>query len=265
MPGFTKGPGYKTPFGKNVPYRSTRGIRDVSKMFAANSFPILMIDGTPTKVLQPGMVLATITAVGDDQGKVGAYQPGSGAGTAEVQTFTEATAISAGTWDVNIFGVDVTDLAFDIVAADLQTALRAGGALSTDEALADIADTLVVTGGPIASTAFTVTFTGAFGVDVPAMVSDDTNLTGTITDATGTPGVVGALDGRQTAANIVGINKTFLPTQLLERDVEVAAMYTGTFVRANCFELNAAGIAIPITTTTVDAMRSKAALDCLFV
>jgi hypothetical protein len=44
-----------------------------------------------------------------------------------------------------------------------------------------------------------------------------------------------ATDGRQTAANIVGINDTFVPWQLLERDVEVSVTI-GAFVKeAWCF------------------------------
>jgi hypothetical protein len=43
-------------------------------------------------------------------------------------------------------------------------------------------------------------------------------------------------DGRQLAANIVGINNTFLPWQLMERDVEVAVVYEATVVQAWCFE-----------------------------
>lgn len=38
----------------------------------------------------------------------------------------------------------------------------------------------------------------------------------------------GASDGRQTKANIRGINNTFLPWQLVERDVDIALVYIGT-------------------------------------
>lgn len=65
-----------------------------------------------------------------------------------------------------------------------------------------------------------------------------------------------ATDGRQTLANIVGLNDTFLPWQLLERDVEVAAVYQATAVQGWCFERNAAGARIVLTDATADAMRS---------
>ena len=261
MPGFTKGPSYRTPFGKNVPYRSTRGIRDESYTFSADSFPITMVDGEPTKVLQPGMVIASITS-GDNAGKVGVYQ--GTAGTAEVQTLTEGTAITAGTFVVEIFGVDTDDLDYDITAADLQTALQAAAADAADPTLADLADDIVVTGGTIDTTPFTITFGDSFAVDVPEVTVDVTNLTGTITVATGTAGVEGALDGRELTANLLGINKTFLPTQLLHRDVEISVMYTGSFVQANCYELDADGNLLALTDTVRDAMRSTVSMDLLF-
>lgn len=51
----------------------------------------------------------------------------------------------------------------------------------------------------------------------------------------------GVTDGRQTAANIVGINDTFLPWQLMERDVEVAVNYESSIVDGRLFELDASG------------------------
>jgi hypothetical protein len=61
---------------------------------------------------------------------------------------------------------------------------------------------------------------------------------------------VGVTDGRQTAANIVGINDTFLPWQLMERDVEVAVVYEATVYQAWCFEREA-GARIPLATAAV--------------
>src|SRR6478752_5014644 len=46
------------------------------------------------------------------------------------------------------------------------------------------------------------------------------------------PFQAGATDGRQTVANAVGLNDTFLPWQLLERDVEIAVTYECTAVQA---------------------------------
>lgn len=74
----------------------------------------------------------------------------------------------------------------------------------------------------------------------------------------------GATDGRQTAANIVGLNDTWLPWQLLERDVEVASAYECTAVQGWCTERDAAGARIALTNTTADAMRSTKGLDVMF-
>lgn len=71
-------------------------------------------------------------------------------------------------------------------------------------------------------------------------------------------------DGRQLAANIVGINDTFLPWQLLERDVEVAAVYEATAVQGWCFERDNAGVRISLTNATADAMRGVKGLDVHF-
>ena len=73
-----------------------------------------------------------------------------------------------------------------------------------------------------------------------------------------------ATDGRQTAANIVGLVDTFLPWQLLERDVEVAVLVHGRVVQAWCIEYNAAGARIPLTNTTAAEMVSKKTLSILF-
>jgi hypothetical protein len=78
------------------------------------------------------------------------------------------------------------------------------------------------------------------------------------------PFQAGVTDGRQTLANIVGINFTFLPWQLVERDCEVAAIYEATLVQAWCKELDAAGLEIVLTNTTRDAMVAKASLSLLF-
>lgn len=78
------------------------------------------------------------------------------------------------------------------------------------------------------------------------------------------PFQAGATDGRQTADNIVGLNDTFLPWQLIERDVEVGVLYHGTAVQAWCFELDAAGNHITLTNGTADAMRGTKGLDVTF-
>lgn len=78
------------------------------------------------------------------------------------------------------------------------------------------------------------------------------------------PFMAGATDGRADTANIVGINDTFLPWQLLERDVEVAATYEATAVQGWCFERDAAGLRIPLSNATADAMRGTKGLDVRF-
>lgn len=149
MPAFTKGPGTRTPFGRNQFLRSTQDVKTESYTVAADSIPAEDIDGaTDQKVLQPGTVMAKITS-GADAGKVGPFQ-------------------------------------------------------------------------------------------------------------------AGVTDGRQTAANIVGLNNTFLPWQLMERDVEIAVVYECTAVQGWCFELDAGGARIALTDTTADAMRGTKGLDIRF-
>lgn len=78
------------------------------------------------------------------------------------------------------------------------------------------------------------------------------------------PFQAGVTDGRQTAANIVGLNLTFLPWQTIERDVEVSAVYDCVAVQAWCIELDAAGASIALTNTTADAMRGTKGLHVNF-
>lgn len=78
------------------------------------------------------------------------------------------------------------------------------------------------------------------------------------------PFMAGATDGRQTLANIVGINDTWAPWQTMEHDIEVAATYEATCVQGWCFERDAAGLRIALTNTTADAMRGTKALDIRF-
>ena len=256
MPSFTPGGAVQTPFGKNVYLRSTVGCKFESYTLAAATVPSETIDGVAgQKVLQPGTVLAKITS-GPDAGKVGPYQA---SGTAEVQTLTESGTISGGTYTITFNGQTTAAIAYNATAATVQAAL---------EALSNVVPgDIAVTGGPVDTAALTLTFYGNLIGNVNQVTVDTTNLTGTtpgITVATATGGVAGAADGRQTAANIVGINDTFLPWQLMERDVEVAAMYIGTAVQAWCFELDAAGARVPLTNTTADAMRSVKGMDVTF-
>lgn len=74
----------------------------------------------------------------------------------------------------------------------------------------------------------------------------------------------GATDGRGDAANIVGLELTFLPWQLIERDVEVSVVYDCVAVQGWCKELDAAGNEIVLTNATADAMRGTKGLDVKF-
>lgn len=75
---------------------------------------------------------------------------------------------------------------------------------------------------------------------------------------------VGVTDGRADAANIVGLNDTWLPWQLLERDVEVAATYEAVAVQGWCTVRDASGARVALPNATADAMRGTKGLDILF-
>jgi hypothetical protein len=72
---------------------------------------------------------------------------------------------------------------------------------------------------------------------------------------------VGVTDGRSTITNIVGINNTFLPWQLMERDVEVAVDYEASVVQGWCLEYTAAGAAVPqvLSNATRDVIKAGSA------
>lgn len=74
----------------------------------------------------------------------------------------------------------------------------------------------------------------------------------------------GVTDGRQTAANIVGINDTYLPWQLMERDVEVAVVYEASVISSRLLELDAAGAWAAVSGATVTALASVANVRYLF-
>lgn len=75
---------------------------------------------------------------------------------------------------------------------------------------------------------------------------------------------VGVTDGRSTAANIVGLNDTWLPWQLLERDVEIGVSYECTAVQGWCTERDATGVRVALSNATADAMRGVKGLDIHF-
>jgi len=257
---------FATPFGRNVFLRSTRGMRTVSRTLAASTVPSQTIDGNSgQKIVQTGMVLAKITS-GPELDKVGPFQAG---GTDEVQTLTGGGTISGGSFTITLLDSTTAAIAWDATAAQVQTAIRAAVAADTDATAAEkaIADSLTVTGGPIASAPFVITYNGEMGADVAQATVDVTLLTGAghaITPTTGTPGVAGATDGRGDTANIVGICNTFLPWQTMDRDVEVAVLYEADVYQDRCFVLNSAGVAVALDDTTAAAMFAKKHIDIRF-
>lgn len=78
------------------------------------------------------------------------------------------------------------------------------------------------------------------------------------------PFMAGATDGRQTLANIVGLNDTWLPWQLMEHDNEIAVTYEATAVQAWCFERDAAGLRIALTNTTAAALVAQKGMGVQF-
>lgn len=73
----------------------------------------------------------------------------------------------------------------------------------------------------------------------------------------------GATDGRQTVANVVGLAVTFLPWQLLYRDVEISVTYEASVVQAWCFEY-VAGVRTALTNATRDAVLALPNVALLF-
>ena len=72
---------------------------------------------------------------------------------------------------------------------------------------------------------------------------------------------VGVTDGRSDAANIVGINNSYFPYQLMDRDVEVAVVYDGAVVQANVTVRDATGARIPIPNATVTTLEARKDLN----
>jgi len=138
MPGFSKGPGYRAPFGKNEYLRSTEGVKDESYTVASSVIPTRTVDGDAVKVLQPGTVMAKITS-GAQSGKIGPFEAGvtdgrqTGANIVglaktflpwqlnerdvEIGVTYEATAVQSWCLEVNASGVYIalTDTTADLM------------------------------------------------------------------------------------------------------------------------------------------------------
>lgn len=266
MASFTAGGVARTPFGKNVFLRSTQDVKYESYTIAASTVALETIDGTTgQKILQSGEVMAKITS-GDDAGKIGPFQRGSGAAGSpavdEVQTVGLGTA-TAGTVVLTYDGSDTAALAYNATTATVQAALETLPNISPGD--------VVATGGPFPGV-ITLTFGGTLaGTNVDQITGVGTGLTGgAVTTATTNDGapegvlVGGVTDGRGELANIVGVNDTFLPWQLMERDVEIAVAYEASVVQGWCFERNAAGVRIALTNTTAAGMVGQKSLSLLF-
>lgn len=248
MADFVKGGLPVTPFGENNWLRSTKLVRTTPYTVARSTVPPVVIDGVPgQRALSKGTVMAKITS-GPETGKIGPFQA---AGTAEVQTVTPTT-VTAGTFTLTIVnpvtGISRTTapIAFNATAAVIQAALEALDNVDAGDILA--------AGGPINTTAVTLTFYGQFIGNPAQMTVSNTGLTGTLAVTTTTAGVAGAADGRQLLASIVGICNTWVPWQLVERDVEVAVAYEAVGVQAWCIEYDANGLPITLTNTTRNQM-----------
>jgi hypothetical protein len=265
MPSFSK-QGFATPFGINEFLRSTSDVKTLSRMLAASTVPAQTIDTfTGQKIVQPGTVLAKIIT-GPDAGKVGPFQA---AGTDEIQTVTGTGTITGGTYTISVLGGTTSALAFNANAATIQSALRAAIAAGTGSpADKAIGDGITVTGGPINTTPVVITYDAEVAADVPTATVNTAGLTGTTpgaTVATTTAGVAGATDGRGDVNNIVGLCKTALPWQTIERDVEVAVIFECAAIQSQCIILNANGTETPLDDTTAAAMFGKKHIDIKFV
>lgn len=111
----------------------------------------------------------------------------------EVQTITASSTPSGGTWTISFNGSPTTALAHDANAATVQTALR----LLPSIAGANVS----VSGGPLGSAAFTLTFSGTLaGANQPAVTVDTASLLGasvSVTVSTDTEGSAGASEVQQ--------------------------------------------------------------------
>jgi hypothetical protein len=225
MPSFTQDKTARQPFGKNAYLRSTQDIKTESATVARTSFPEGRVDGVVRN--------ATLRAI-----------------TSNIATITTSVAHGYAVGDQVI--VNISNAVFDGKRTILATPTST--TFTFERVNADVV-----------SGAATGTIIG--GGDVSKVLQPGTVIAKMTSGANiGKFGVfqAGATDGRQTAANIVGVADTFVPWMLLERDVDIAVTYEATVVQAWCFEYNAAGQPIALTNTTRDAMLALPNLSLLF-
>lgn len=114
----------------------------------------------------------------------------------------------------------------------------------------------------------TTAYTNAVGVVEQTKVLQPGEILAKITSGPETgkvgPFQAGVTDGRQTVANIVGVNDSYSPYEINVHDVNVSALYHGTAVLGWCTTRNADGDRITLTTTIADELRGKRGLDVTF-
>lgn len=262
MPDFVKGGTALTPFGNNEFLRSTKLRLTESYTVAASTITAQTIDTVDgQKILPKGMVMAKITS-GGDAGKIGPFQGGTLQN--EVQTITVTGTPTGGTFRLGFRGQATANIAYNAAASAVQTALLALNNVGASD--------LAVTGGPGPGTPWVVTFGGNLaGQNVDLIVLENNGLTGGTNPTVGvvstTAGGVSAgaaTDGREDPMNIVGINGTFLPWQLMEGDREVVVWYGCVAVQGWCFEYNASGAATALSNATANAMQDRKDLQVTF-
>lgn len=108
MPAFIKGGAARTPFGRNQWLYSTKDVKTYPATFSMTGIPSETIDGNTEKVLQPGTVLAKITAVGAEQDKVGVF---------------DTTAADGRQTSANIVGICNTFVPWELLERDAEVAV----------------------------------------------------------------------------------------------------------------------------------------------
>lgn len=68
---------------------------------------------------------------------------------------------------------------------------------------------------------------------------------------------VGVTNGLSTPANIVGINNSYYPYQLMDHDVYVGNLYYGVVKQARVTVRDATGKRVPVTNAIVDALADR--------
>lgn len=224
MPNFTQNKAARQPFGKNAYLRSTRDLKMESATFSQFGMPSGSADANVRTVNNKALTTNVATLT---------TTAPHGYAVGDQVSVSIADAVFDGRRTIT--AVTSTTFSFERVNANVV----AVGATGTASVGGDV--TKILQPGTVIAKITSGTFIGKFGVFQ-----------------------AGATDGRQTAANIVGVSDTFVPWQLEERDVDIAVTYEATVVQAWCIEYNAAGSAIPMSNTTRDAILALPNLSLLF-